>query len=435
MLDLNISFGAFPVAIYTLSLVIMGILLVNSLLRGRKAIRRLLLFALAGIIVAWLTLWLVVDTLNTFGGPLDPGAYGWIYAGFAGLFVALRALFTFHGWSKIVPALGAVVFLASATLGVNAAFGLTPTLASFLHISTSQIVVLPAVSAPATPAAPPAQPLYLSWNPPADMPVHGKKGIIAGGIPNTISHFPARPAEIYLPPAALVAHPPTLPLVVLMMGEPGDPDPTIIARTLETYAAKNKGLAPIVVVVDQLSTPTFDPLCLDGPRGNVDTYVMQDVVPWALTHLNVSADRTNWTFAGFSNGGGCAAYFGAKYPQTWGNILDVSGIEFAGLTEQKTVLKEEFGGDQKAYDAIKPITIMASQTYPDTTAIFTTGALDSKYGPGQEAVSRAAAAAGMNVTFTKLPDVAHNNTSLTLGLPIGFDVLFPRMGLSAPVTP
>ncbi|MBK5238038.1 MAG: hypothetical protein JJE28_02885 [Actinomycetales bacterium] len=431
MLDLNISVGAFPVAVYAVSLVIMGLLLMHSLLQGLRDVLWLVATAVIGLGVAWVTLWIIVDVLDLFGGPLDPGAYGWIFAGFAGLGVAFRALFTFRAWSKVIPAVGGLLFLLSAALGVNASYGLTPTLGSFLHIASGNIVVLPPVTVPVTPQA---SPLYASWNPPANMPVHGATGVIAGGIPNAVSHFPARPAEIYLPPAALVANPPKLPLVVLMMGEPGDPNPTIIARTLETYAAKNRGLAPIVVVVDQLSEPTYDPLCLDGPRGNVEAYVMKDVVPWALANLNVSTDRKDWTFAGFSNGGGCSAYFGARYPATWGNILDVSGIEFAGLTEQAAVLKEEFAGDQKAYDAIKPINIMAGQRYPDTVAIFTTGELDSKYGPGQEAVSKAAAAAGMDVTFKRLPGVAHNNTSLTLGLPVGFDVLFPRMGLSAPVT-
>ncbi len=430
MLEINISFGAFPVAIYALSIVLLGFIIMHALLRGWRDVLGLAAAILFGLGAAWVTLGIVVDIRGTFGGPLDPGAYPWIYAGFAGLTVALRAELTFRGWSKVIPTLAAVLVVTSATLGVNAAYGLTPTLGSFLHISTSQTITLPAVTPPSTPQS---TPLYVSWNPPADMPAQGESGTIAGGIPTSVSHFAARPAGIYLPPAALVANPPKLPVVVMMMGEPGDPDPTIIAKTLEVFAKKNNGLAPIVVVVDQLGTPTSDPLCLDGPRGDVETYLVDDVVPWISSHLNVSTARTDWTFAGFSNGGGCAVYFGAKYPQTWGNILDVSGIEFAGFTEEKAVLKEEFGGDQQAYDAIKPINIMALNKYPDTFAIFTTGALDSNYGPGQELVATAAAAAGMTTTFTRLPDVAHNNTSLMLGLPVGFTILFPRMGLSAPV--
>ena len=431
MLELNISFGVVPVATYAFSLVLVGLLIMHSLLRGFRDVLWFVASAVIGLGTAWITLWIIVDALDLFGGPLDPGAYGWIFACFAGLGVALRALFTFRSWSKIIPAVSGILFLLSAALGVNASYGLTPTLGSFLHIASGNIVVLPSVTMPTTPQN---SPLYASWNPPTDMPALGITGIIAGGIPNTQSRFPARPAHIYLPPSALVANPPKLPLVILTMGQPGDPNPDIIARILETYAQKNKGLAPIVVVVDQLGTPTSDPLCLDGPRGNVETYLMKDVVPWAAANLNVSSSRVDWTFAGYSNGGGCAIYFGAKYPTTWGNILDVSGIEFAGFAEQEAVLREEFAGNQKAYDAIKPINIMANQTYADTVAIFTTGGLDSRYGPGQEAVSKAAAAAGMTVTFKRLPGIAHNNASLIQGLPVGFDILFPRMGLSAPVT-
>ena len=39
--------------------------------------------------------------------------------------------------------------------------------------------------------------------------------------------------------------------------------------------------APIGLVIDQLGDPAADPLCLDTDRGSVETYVMQDVVPWA----------------------------------------------------------------------------------------------------------------------------------------------------------
>ena len=107
----------------------------------------------------------------------------------------------------------------------------------------------------------------------------------------------------------------------MMMGQPGDPDASFIGQVLDEYAARNDGLAPIVLVVDQLGDPTEDPLCLDTELGKVETYVMQDVVPWAKQYLDVLQGRQFTTVAGYSNGGECAAYFGAKYPEVFGNIL------------------------------------------------------------------------------------------------------------------
>jgi hypothetical protein len=44
-------------------------------------------------------------------------------------------------------------------------------------------------------------------------------------------------------------------LVIMMMGQPGDPDPQYIAKILDAQAQKNNGLAPYVLVVDQLGDP------------------------------------------------------------------------------------------------------------------------------------------------------------------------------------
>jgi len=42
-------------------------------------------------------------------------------------------------------------------------------------------------------------------------------------IPGSVSGFAARPAWVYLPPAALVRNPPALPVLVLLHGQPGSP--------------------------------------------------------------------------------------------------------------------------------------------------------------------------------------------------------------------
>jgi enterochelin esterase-like enzyme len=188
-----------------------------------------------------------------------------------------------------------------------------------------------------------------------------------------------------------------------------------------------------VLVVDQLADPSQDPLCLDTDLGEVETYVMQDVVPWARQHLNVLQGPRSTTVAGYSNGGGCAAYFGAKYPEVFGNILAVSPVEYAGAERPDEVLADVFLGDQAAYDAVKPANIMAAKApYPDSTAVFTVGADDGTFGPGTQRLADAALLAGMASTFFSVPDADHGVSGLLGGLDEGFTVLFPRLGLAAP---
>ncbi len=144
-------------------------------------------------------------------------------------------------------------------------------------------------------------------------------------------------------------------------------------------------------------------------------------------------DRGSRRSPGYSNGGGCAAYFGAKYPEVFGNILAVSPVEYAGAERPDEVLVDVFLGDQAAYDAVKPANIMASKApYPDTTAIFTVGANDATFGPGTQRLADAALQAGMASTFFSVPDADHGVSGLLGGLDEGFAVLYPRLGLAAP---
>ena len=392
------------------------------------------LWSLGGLIIgAFLgsvVVWYITIEQNTFGQPLEPQAEAWAVAAFALWSFSIVCGLFLTRWRKLVALPTLVAIFVMSGIGINGTYGLTPTLADLLHISTQPTLDLPARSSSAQIAD-----LGAKWVPPADMPSHGVTGIISGGIPNSVSGFAARPATIYLPPAALVKNPPQLPFMVFMMGEPGDPDPRYIASALNAYASVNHGLAPIVVVADQLGAPTSDPLCINSNLGNVEDYVMKDVVNWATSHLNIETNRTMWTIAGFSNGGGCAAYLGAKYPSVWGNILSVTGVEYAGAGNESQVLHDVFQGNQVAYDAIKPGSLVASQHYEDTVAVFTAAGNDKKYGPGQQRLSLQASQAGMNVYFDSLENVGHTRDSLKKGLKWGVGILYPRWGLTVKATP
>jgi enterochelin esterase-like enzyme len=429
VLALNIVEGPVILVCYVLSAACAVVLLLR---RPRRVAVVSLLAGAAGALVAAVTLVVAERLLHAFGGPLGWHVRIWVILLFAGLGVCGANLRRSRPWRKALAVVGALLFAATATLGINAFYGLHPTVASFLGISLAPKVDLD----PVQPHAPVQHqaPLWENWKPPADLPAEGTTAEVV--IPPKISGFASRPAGLYLPPAAQVPNPPALPLVVLMMGQPGTPDPQFIAAVLNNYASQHDGLAPIVVVADQLGDPYVDNLCLDSPlHGRPETFINRDVVDWARSHLHIIDDRKYWTIAGYSHGGQCAISFAAKYPSVWGNVLDISGEEFPGAEEPEANLREMFGGNQAAYDAVKPINILKQRTYPDTDAIFTASTDDPVYLEAARRLGAAARAAGMTVTNYEVPNGGHVIGALNGGLTKGFEVLYPRLGLSRPGPP
>ncbi|RFA06534.1 hypothetical protein B7R54_19410 [Subtercola boreus] len=428
MLNLNILDGPVVLGLYILSALSLFFVLSRRPLRGylRPAVTGLL----GGVLLGTAMKLLLVDGLNLFGGPVSETVTALFIIGCGALGMTLSGLYKSR-WPRKAGSLGGALIIAlTLTLAINATYGLNPTVAAFLHINTDPAAALVAANPPATSAQ--TQPPLSSWSPPPDMPAHGTTGQLAdaNAIPNPASGFPARNAEIYYPPAALVKNPPALPFLLMMMGQPGDPTAKNIAAVLDQIAANHHGLAPIVIVADQLSDPTKDPLCLDTALGKAETYLMKDVTSWARSHLNILPNPAAWTIAGYSNGGQCANYFGAKYPALWGNILDVSGIEYAGAEQSTTVLKQIFAGNQQAYDAVKPAHIMAATRYADSTAIYTAGEKDAALVDVQQRMAHAASSAGITTHYVTIPGADHGVTALDGGLTAGFKLLYPRLGLS-----
>jgi enterochelin esterase-like enzyme len=370
---------------------------------------------------------LVADVTGMFGTVLPWQVTMWAVAGLGATCVAIANLPGARWWRRAIAVSAAVLFLITTTLGINAHFGINATLANFLHIQLDKPVAIPTASPGAWD---PSVPLYQSWQPPSDMPATGKQGTVS--IPATKSGFAARQAGIYIPPAGLTAAPPLLPLVILMMGQPGDPDPQYIAAALDAEAAKNKGLAPYVLVVDQLGDPTRDPACGDSQMyGNVETYVTQDVVDFART-LPVIPRAQDWVIAGYSNGGGCAFTYAAEHPDVWGNLLSISGEIVPGSEHPDETIADVYGGSAQAYKAAQPMSILASGAvaYPNEWALFTAGENDPEYVAQAQAGAAAAAAAGWDAQSYIVPGAGHVIDALEGGLAEGFTRLYPRLGLS-----
>jgi S-formylglutathione hydrolase FrmB len=117
--------------------------------------------------------------------------------------------------------------------------------------------------------------------------------------------------------------------VELLHGSPGAPaDWTrggFADVTADAYAMRHHGLAPILVMPDVNGYWTSDSECVDGTRGNAQTYLTVDVRNAVIAKLHARRDARGWAIAGLSEGGYCALQLGLRHPDVYGAIGDFSG--------------------------------------------------------------------------------------------------------------
>lgn len=434
LLKMNIVDGPFNYVVYTIAAIAFVYVVVRRPMTLRWIVTAIIA-AFVGLIASFIVRG-VVSANNSFGVDLTEVMGLWIDLAFMGICIAIANLWNTRLHRKILAIVAALVIGLAGTVGISADFGIDRNLGNFLGINTEKKIKLPVADETEAPFVKPTLKaggaLWANWVPPADMPTAGTTGQVS--IPNTQSGFSARAAGLYLPPAALTATPPPLPLVIMLMGQPGNPDPSFQKQALDGLAARHNGLAPIVLVVDQIGNPNQDPLCLNTPRfGNSETYVVKDAVAWARSNLFVLQDPAHWVVAGYSNGGACAIGFGAKYPEIWGNVADIAGEEFPGGDTPGVTLKNIFGGNQAAYDEVKPINILNSKKpYADSFAIFTAGSKDTFYKNNSLRLNDVALGAGWKSQFIEMPGVGHRADAIVNGMATIYPPLYPRLGLSDP---
>jgi S-formylglutathione hydrolase FrmB len=302
-------------------------------------------------------------------------------------------------------ALAAVVVLASAELA-NVEFGAYPNVRDALGLPQTDQVAFHTVAHRAALVRPaPGEPLSDVWHAPKWLP---RKGVVAQvDIPGTVSHFAARPGWVYLPPAYLSTPRAELPVLVLVGGQPGNTDDWLdggmLAARMDAFARAHRGLAPVVVMPDDLTAPTVNPMCLDSRLGNAFTYLTRDVPAWIDRHLQVDENPRTWAFGGFSNGGTCALELAVNAPHRYPTFLDLSGEERPSTGTLEQTVDDAFGGDLAAYRAVAPLDVLARQRFPEVAGEFVVGSADRRFLPQAMRVYHAALAAGMHVGLHELP--------------------------------
>jgi enterochelin esterase-like enzyme len=429
-LDINIVTAPFAVCVYSAAgLAIAALILVRPSRRWRRSrwFLTALIAAAVGTAAGYTLVWLVDDVWHSLDVGLSAVVHTWIAVGFAGMAVALASLW-WATWRRIIAALLAIVLFAGTTaMTVNIDIGQYPTARSALGISVYSGRTLPSIAKP----DPSTQTTIADWTPPAGLPATGAVGLVT--IPGTVSHFAARQAVVYLPPAALAPNPPDLPVMVMLSGQPGSPDAPLstagLLKTLDAYAAAHDGLAPIVVSPDQLGSQGANPMCVDSPLGNSATYLTVDVPNWIRANLNVLPSPHYWAIGGLSQGGTCSIQLGAGHPELFSGIVDASGQLAPTLGNDTKTIDRAFGGNAAAYDAAKPLAIMAAKApYTDTVAVFGVGANDHNFMPGVKKIVAAAEAAGMTTDYLEVPDSGHDARAWGGAFAEGVTVLGQRWG-------
>lgn len=376
-----------------------------------------------------LAAWIFGDLLDVFGVQLTPVTRMWTALGCAGVALALANLFRSRWWRKVIAVVSIPLFLVTAAAGINVDFGAYRDLSDAagvvpygklaLHSEHGEVADIGTAYAS-------------TWTRPATVPAKGEIGTVH--IPAVASRFPAREAVIYLPPAALTAKPPVLPVVYAFAGQPGAPADMFtagrIAATMDKVAAANGGIAPIVVAADQLAGPDRNPMCVDSPLGNAATYLLKDVPAWIKTHLRVSSDPAAWSIAGYSEGATCAVQFAAGHPEQFGSALASSSELGPTLGDEKTTTDRAFGRSVSAYRAARPASLMAAHApYADSLLVLGVGQNDAKYTAFAKTLASDAKAAGIRTQLLISPATAHDWNTVRYTIEHGFPAIAAHLGL------
>jgi S-formylglutathione hydrolase FrmB len=330
---------------------------------------------------------------------------------------------------------GALLVLVAAATQVNRYYGHYPTVRSALGIAPPNEVPFSAVppSGGRLVTARPGQPLTDVWRPPPDMPATGSVTQVA--IPGSISGFAARPGWLYLPPSYLSSPRALLPVLVLVAGQPGNPrdwlDGGRLSEVMDRFAATHHGIAPVVVIPDDLGRYLANPLCVDSRLGRVETYLTVDVPAWIRGHLEIDLDPRAFAIGGFSQGGTCALQLAVRAAPVYPTFIDISGQAEPSLGSRERTVATVFDGDLAAFHTINPLDLLATDRYPRSGGVIAAGRDDVVFRPQQHRVFTACRAAGMDVRWLELPG-GHSWRVWGPALEQALPWLGARLGLTAP---
>ena len=330
--------------------ILAGVLLVLAI-GWRTRLWRLVSLPIAaalGLALTAVTYWSIFS--NGLSGEPAPGPL-WIWVTLTGLAIGVAVLGWRPAarWRRTVSLLAVPMSALCAGLMVNLWVGYFPTVQTAwgqltggpLPGQTDPGTVAKMVAARAVPAKGKVVPVN-----------------ITGG-----SKFKHRGEFVYLPPAYFASDPPpALPTAMMIGGQFNTAADWIRSAnavgTIDDFAARNGGNAPIFVFADSGGAFNNDTECVNGVRGNAADHLTQDVVPYMVEHFRVSDDPANWGVVGWSSGGTCALNLTVKYPELFSTFVNIDGDYAPNAGTRTQTIERLFGGNAGTYDEWNPATVI-----------------------------------------------------------------------------
>lgn len=446
LVNISLVDGWFPATLFSITAVLAAILLGIAIWEmvggscggGKRAIAvvacPMVIAVIAGI-VGLVIAWLLSDVFVVLGVELGPRVIAWAGCSCAIIGFAVSHAMLHRGVLRAIAVILVVCAVFSTATGIDQAYGEYATIGSLFGQDAYNEADLTGMAKRNDLIS------VTQWRQEAadgsisDIPAHGEVSKV--NIPATASHFEARQALVYLPPAALATakHKPALPVILMMSGQPGSPGRVFAAGGIQTmmddYAQHHDGLAPIVIAADQLGDDSHNTLCVDSPvYGKALTYLTKDVVDWVKTNLPAAQQAQDWAIAGFSQGATCSLQIGANHPDLFGTIIPTGSELKPTNGSESSMISRFFHGDRTAYEKQIPINAIRNHAPSNQTLVIGAGEHDHESVRNVELIAPVAQQEGMHVTAVESLGNAHDWHAVQDTLRYGLVVFGYNTGLS-----